>query len=120
MDLVRVEPEACFKELRGSSAARFASLKPVAPILRIEREDPRFIEAREVLDELEAGSNLITMDWQDFEMLVRDLFEKVFADEEGIEANVTRASRDEGVGRRDHKPGAPQRGQADRSGQEVP
>ena len=97
MDLARVEPEACFRELRGSSTARLASLKPVAPIMRIERDDPRFIEAQEVLEELESGSNLITMDWQDFEMLVRDLFEKVFADEEGAEVNVTRASRDEGV-----------------------
>lgn len=97
MDLARVEPEACFRELRGSSTGRLASLKPVAPIIRIERDDPRFIEAQEVLEELESGSNLITMDWQDFEMLVRDLFEKVFADEEGVEVNVTRASRDEGV-----------------------
>ena len=96
MDLGRVEPEACFRQLKGLSASRLASLKPVAPIRRIEREDPRFIEAREVLDELEAGSNLITMDWQDFEMLVRDVFEKVFSDE-GTEVNVTRASRDEGV-----------------------
>ena len=96
MDLGRVEPEACFRELKGLSASRLASLKPVAPIRRIEREDPRFIEAREVLDELEAGSNLITMEWQDFEMLVRDVFEKVFSDE-GTEVNVTRASRDEGV-----------------------
>ncbi|QIN84500.1 restriction endonuclease [Rubrobacter tropicus] len=96
IDLSRVKPEACFRQLKGLGASRLASLKPVAPIRRIEREDPRFIEAREVLDELEAGSNLITMDWQDFEMLVRDVFEKVFSDE-GTEVNVTRASRDEGV-----------------------
>jgi restriction system protein len=96
VDLGRVEPEACFRGLKGLSASQLASLKPVAPIRRIEREDPRFIEAREVLEELEAGNNLITMDWQDFEMLVRDVFEKVFSDE-GTEVNVTRASRDEGV-----------------------
>jgi len=91
-----VEPEACFRQLKGLGATRLASLKLVAPIRRIEREDPRFIEAREVLDELEAGSNLITMDWQDFEMLVRDVFEKVFSGG-GAEVNVTRASCDEGV-----------------------
>jgi restriction system protein len=49
-----------------------------------------------VLERLEAGTNLITMEWQDFEMLVRDIFKKVFSDE-GTEVNVTRASRDEGV-----------------------
>jgi restriction system protein len=43
----RIEPEACFRELRGLSATQLAALKPVAPIRRIEREDPRFIEARE-------------------------------------------------------------------------
>ncbi len=96
MDLSRVEPEACFRQLKGLSASRLASLKPVAPIRRIEREDPRFIEAREVLEELEAGSNLITMEWQDFEMLVRDVFEKVFSGG-GAQVNATRASRDEGV-----------------------
>jgi restriction system protein len=96
IDLARVEPGACFRQLRGASAAQLASLKPVAPIRRIEREDPRFVEAREVLEELEAGSNLLTMDWQDFEMLVRDLFEQTFAGE-GVEVRVTRASRDEGV-----------------------
>lgn len=96
IDLGRVQPEACFRELKGSSTARLAGLKPVAPIRRIEREDPRFIEAQEVLEELEAGSNLLTMDWQQFEMLVRELFEKFFSGE-GIEVNVTRASRDEGV-----------------------
>jgi restriction system protein len=96
IDLDRVESEACFRELRGLGFARLAGLKPVAPIRRIEREDPRFIEAREVLEELESGSNLITMDWQDFEMLVRDLFEEIFAEDE-VEVRVTRASRDEGV-----------------------
>ncbi len=97
IDLGRAEPEACFRQLRGMGAAQLAALRPVAPIRRIEREDPRFVEAREVLEELDAGSNLITMDWQDFEMLVRDLFEEVFADDEGVEVHVTRASRDEGV-----------------------
>lgn len=96
IDLGRVQPEACFRELKGSSTAQFAGLKPVAPIRRIEREDPRFIEAQEVLEELEAGSNLLTMDWQQFEMLVRELFEKLYSGE-GVEVNVTRASRDEGV-----------------------
>lgn len=96
IDLSRVEPEACFRQLKGLGTTRLASLKPVAPIRRIEREDPRFIEAREVLEELQAGSNLVTMDWQNFEMLVRDVFEKVFSGG-SAEVNVTRASRDEGV-----------------------
>jgi restriction system protein len=76
---------------------KLAAPKPVAPIRRIEREDPRFIKAREVLDEQKYGRNLLTIGWKDCEMLVRNLFEKIFAGGE-TEMHVTRASRDEGVG----------------------
>jgi restriction endonuclease Mrr len=102
--LEKVMPSLAAKREETERAAR-EEHEPLAQehaeaVRRYEEGDPeaveRFIEAREVLEELEAGNNLITMDWQDFEMLVRDLFEKVFSDE-GTEVNVTRASRDEGV-----------------------
>lgn len=95
-DLARVEPKACFRSLKGLSAAKLATVTPVAPIRVMDREDPRFIEAEGVLDGLEADTNLMTMDWQEFEVLVRDLFEKMFASK-GVEVKVTRSSRDEGV-----------------------
>ena len=62
----------------------------------IRRDDARFIESRDVIDSVDANMNLATMEWEDFEHLVRDLFEKVFA-KEGGEVRVTQASRDRGV-----------------------
>jgi len=45
---------------------------------------------------LDEGVNLAEMDWEDFEYLVRELFEKIFSDD-GSEVRVTQASRDGGV-----------------------
>lgn len=71
-------------------------MQPVRPIRVLDMEDPRFIEADGVLADLEADQNLMTMEWQDFEVLVRDLFEAMFS-ERGAEVKVTRTSRDQGV-----------------------
>jgi restriction system protein len=94
--LANVEPRACFKGLKGIGSPRLYSMTPVAPILRIEREDARFISAYDVVDGLQEGDNLAAMDWQDFEHLIRELFEKEFVSSGG-EVKVTRASRDGGV-----------------------
>ena len=42
------------------------------------------------------GETLALMDWEDFEHLCRELFEKAFASS-GAEVKVTQASRDKGV-----------------------
>lgn len=96
IDLSRVDPVACFRGLKGLSGGRMIDIQPVRPIRVLDTSDPRFIEAQDVLDGLEAGANLMTMDWQAFEMLVRDLLAKMF-DPKGGEVKVTRASRDQGV-----------------------
>jgi hypothetical protein len=72
---------------------RYASLVLAASALR---EDPRFIEADGILADLEADQNPMTMEWQDVEVLVRDLFEAMLS-ERGAEVKVTRTSRDQGV-----------------------
>jgi restriction system protein len=96
IDLARVDPIACFRGLRGLSGAKMIGLQPVRPIRELNTEDARFIEASDVLDGLAAGQNLMTMPWQDFEILVRDLFEEMFHGR-GAEVKVTRTSRDQGV-----------------------
>jgi restriction system protein len=96
IDLGRVDPRACFRGLKGVSGSRLAQMQPVRPIRVLDTEDPRFIEANAVLEALEADQNLMTMEWQDFEVLVRDLFEAMFASR-GAEVKVTRTSRDQGV-----------------------
>ena len=96
IDLGRVDPRACFRGLKGVSGSRLSQMQPVRPIRVLDTEDPRFIEADGVLAGLEADQNLMTMEWQDFEVLVRDLFEEMFATR-GAEVKVTRTSRDQGV-----------------------
>jgi restriction system protein len=96
IDLARVDPKACFRGLKGLSGSQLIGLQPVRPIRELNTEDERFIEAADVLDGLDTGQNLMTMEWQDFEILVRDLFGEMFRTR-GAEVKVTRASRDQGV-----------------------
>jgi restriction system protein len=71
-------------------------LTPIAPVLTISREDRRFIASHEVADYLNDGINLAAMDWEEFEQLIRELFEKEFK-QAGGEVKITQASRDGGV-----------------------
>ena len=96
LNLSEIDPKTWFKSSKGVSAASLAKVAPVAPLITISREDKRFIDAYEVADSLDEGTNLAAMDWQDFENLVRELFEKEFS-VNGGEVKITQASRDGGV-----------------------
>jgi restriction system protein len=96
IDLWRVDPKACFKQLKGVAASKLSGLTPVAPIVRLDKEDARFVASHEVAGQLEEGTNLAAINWEDFEHLVRELFEQEFATGGG-EVKVTRASSDGGV-----------------------
>ena len=96
LNLAEVEPKACYRALKGVSAAKLATLTPVQPILHLETGDRRFVESREIAQDLSGESNLATMDWESFEHLVRQIFEQEFL-VEGGEVKVTQASRDGGV-----------------------
>ncbi len=96
LNLAEVEPRACFRALKGVSAAKLAALTPVQPILQLDTGDRRFVDSREIAQDLSAESNLATMDWESFEHLVREIFEQEFV-AEGGEVKVTQASRDGGV-----------------------
>jgi restriction system protein len=96
INLANVDPKACFKNLKGVGSSKLHSLTPIAPILNISREDKRFISSYEVVDSLDESINIAAMDWQDFENLIRELFEKEFS-QGGGEVKVTQASRDGGV-----------------------
>ncbi|HJZ90366.1 MAG TPA: restriction endonuclease [Gemmataceae bacterium] len=96
LDLTRVSPRECIRAFKGLTAGPLAMLAPVKPILDINREDDRFVESKEVLGYLHPETNLAAMAWEDFEHLVRELFEKEFA-KHGGEVRVTQASRDRGV-----------------------
>ncbi len=96
IDLARIDPKTCFKSLKGVSAATLASLSPIPPVMEMDTEDRRFIEAREVGSGIDQGTNLAVISWEDFEHLVRELFEKEFASRGG-EVRVTQSSSDGGV-----------------------
>ncbi|MFA5995574.1 MAG: restriction endonuclease [Patescibacteria group bacterium] len=96
INLERIVPQECFKHLKGVSAGSLVNLAPVRPIMVMNTEDKRIIAADNVLDGLDSSTNLATMDWQQFEVLVRDLIQKEFA-REGCKVEVTQASRDAGV-----------------------
>jgi restriction system protein len=95
-DLAHVSPKDCVRGLKGITAGPLAMLAPVKPIMEINREDDRFIESREVLEGLRPVDNLAAMEWEDFEHLIRELFEREFV-KTGGEVKVTQASRDRGV-----------------------
>ena len=96
LNLAQVNPKATFKHLKGISAPTLIDLTPIPPIIKLETADKRFIEGREVADVLDESVNIAAMPWEDFEHLVRELFEKEFSSTGG-EVKVTRASADGGV-----------------------
>lgn len=100
-DLRRLQPghldaDACFRHLGGIATPNILNAAPVRPIFVMNTDDKRVIANRDVAGQLSAEANLAAMPWEDFEHLVRQLFEWMFASE-GVEVKVTRASRDRGV-----------------------
>ena len=89
-----VDPKACFRALKGVSSSRLIDFVPITPVLELNKQDNRFIDSETII--VDKGTNLASMPWNDFEQLVRDLFEVEFA-EKGGEIRVTQASRDGGV-----------------------
>lgn len=96
LDLSNVDSKICFKSLKGLSGSKLHLMTPIKPILNINTNDKRFIEAKEIADNIDDSTNLATMDWEDFEYLVREIFEKEFS-VNGGEVKITQASRDGGV-----------------------
>jgi restriction system protein len=96
INLASVDPKACFRKFKGISTSTLADLTPVRPIVTLDKSDDRFVEAYGVASSIDEGTNLAAMDWQDFENLIRELFEKEFISGGG-EVKITRASRDGGV-----------------------
>ncbi|MCA8926536.1 MAG: restriction endonuclease [Alphaproteobacteria bacterium] len=96
INLELIDPKACFKALKGVSAASLVGLTPIAPIIEFQKADKRFIDPRTVEVANDGTTNLAAMDWEEFEHLVRELFEKEFASRGG-EVRVTQSSSDGGV-----------------------
>lgn len=93
LDLNYVNPKAWFKHCKGISATKIFDNVEIKPILSFT-EDNRYVMPKNV--DISIGDNLAEMNWEDFEHLVRQVFEWEFS-EKGGEVKVTRSSRDGGV-----------------------
>jgi restriction system protein len=96
IDLLNVDPKICFKNLKGLGSSKLIGITPIQPIIQVNRNDKRFVSSYDVTQTLDEGYNLAAMGWEDFEHLIRELFEKEFSTNGG-EVKVTQASRDGGV-----------------------
>lgn len=96
IELANVDPKACFKSLKGVGSSKLSGITAIQPLIQINKADKRFVASYEVSNKLDEGYNLAIMDWEDFEHLLRELFEKEFSGNGG-EVKVTQASRDGGV-----------------------
>lgn len=96
INLKSVDPKTCFKNLKGVGSAKLSGITPVAPLAKLNTSDRRFTDHYEVAGDLDESTNLASMHWEDFEHLVREIFEKEFG-RDGGEVKVTQASADGGV-----------------------
>lgn len=96
LNLKQIDPKACFKSFKGVSASTLIGLVPIPPVMDMDKTDNRFIDSRIIGNQEVDGVNLAAMDWEDFEHLVREIFDKEFA-ARGGEVRVTQSSSDGGV-----------------------
>lgn len=96
INLSQIDPKACFKNLKGIGSSKLSGITAIQPIIQMNKNDKRFVSSYDVSNTLDSSSNLAAMDWEDFEHLIREVFEKEFSSNGG-EVKVTQASRDGGV-----------------------
>lgn len=96
VDLAHVDPKICFKNFKGVGSSKLSGMTAIQPILQISRTDKRFVSHYEVAGGMDSSTNLASMDWEDFEHLIREVFAKEFSSNGG-EVKVTQASKDGGV-----------------------
>jgi restriction system protein len=92
LDLARVDPIACLRNLSAAISRNPAELLPIRPIVDINTSDPRFIQESDILSTLDNRPNLMDLTPGEFESLITNLFQKM-----GLETKLTQASRDGGV-----------------------
>lgn len=95
-NLEKIDPEVCFRRLKALVTPSFDNISEIKPIFVLNKNDKRLVPNKDVDSDLLDNANLASMDWEDFEHLVAQLFEWEFS-QKGVEVKVTRASRDRGV-----------------------
>ena len=82
--------------MKGLSTPSTENVTPIRPIFVLNKDDKRIVQERDVTQDLETEANIAAMPWEDFEHLVRQLFEWEFG-RNGVEVKVFRLSRDHEV-----------------------
>ncbi len=94
LNLEYIEPIETLHYLKAVKAKKLYDAISITPIQKVNYTDNRIVEAKAI--DVSQYSNLAEMDWEDFEHLVRQVFEWEFSNN-GSEVNITQASRDGGV-----------------------
>lgn len=94
INLENVNPKECFRILKGIGSSKLSSLSAIQPIMTTMDSDKRFVNSKNI--NFDEATNLALMNWEEFEHLIRELFEKEF-NNNGSQVKVTQASRDGGV-----------------------
>jgi restriction system protein len=92
LELARVQPLACLKQLKAEVSRSPAELHAVRPLADFNMMDPRFVTESDVLSTLDQRPNLMKLSPGEFENLITNLFQAM-----GLETKLTQASRDGGV-----------------------
>lgn len=95
INLARVEPAACLAALGATVSKKPEELAAVRPIIEFDMADHRFVAGSDILGGLEGlddRPNVMDLSPTEFEALVTNLFERM-----GLDAKLTRSSRDGGV-----------------------
>lgn len=92
LDEPELEPAQCLRRLNALISQHPYDLEEVTPVIKWDISRYKTIEEMDVLGTLDGRLNLLDMKPNEFEHLVRRLFEAM-----GFEAWTTQASRDDGV-----------------------
>jgi restriction system protein len=90
--LDRIDPIACLKSLNASVSRKAEELAPVRPVMEFDMVDRRFVAEEDVIGSIETRPNIMDLTPAEFESLVTNTFRGM-----GLEARLTRSSRDGGV-----------------------
>ena len=92
----QAEPKACFRHLKGLATPSVEHVTRFVQSSYSTKTTTALSTTRTSHRTLAIETNVAAMPWDDFEHLVRQLFEWEFG-RNGVEVKVTRASRDRGV-----------------------
>lgn len=92
IDLLKIDKGICLRNLGARVSPRPYEVQPVKPIVEFDMVDKRFVEENDLIGSIVDKPNIYELNPYEFENLVSNLFSKM-----GLEAKLTRSSRDGGV-----------------------